>query len=104
MVAVTERAKELLLQMKFAASINQSKLGFRVKPAADDRWSLVPDEPAESDEVVEHAGSTLLLIDADLSEALGNGEVDCIETTAGHIELVFTRGEDRDAGSPPLGV
>ncbi|HEV8438835.1 MAG TPA: hypothetical protein VGT40_12125 [Methylomirabilota bacterium] len=94
MVAVTERAKALLLEMKSAANINQSKLGFRLKTAADDRWGLVPDEPAESDQVVQHAGSTVLLIDADLSEALGNGEVDCVETTAGEVELVLTPGED----------
>jgi len=55
---------------------------------------LVPDEPTESDQVVEHAGYTVLLIDADLSEALGNGEVDCMETAAGQVELVLTRGDE----------
>jgi hypothetical protein len=94
MVAVTERARERLLQMKSLASINQRALGFRLKPAADDRWGLVPDEPIESDQVVEHAGCTVLLIDADLSDALGNWEVDCIETATGQVELVLTRDEE----------
>jgi Fe-S cluster assembly iron-binding protein IscA len=94
MVAVTERARERLLEMKFSASINQPEVGFRLKPAADDRWRLVPDEATESDQVVEHAGSTVLLIDADLSHVLDDGEVDCIETAAGQLELVLTRGEE----------
>jgi hypothetical protein len=94
MVAVTERARERLLQMKSLASMNQPELGFRLKPADDDRWGLVPDEPGESDEVVEHSGSTILLIDADLADALGNWEVDCIETAAGQVELVLTRDEE----------
>ena len=93
MVGVTERAKELLLEMKSSARINQSKLGFRLKPTADEWWRLVPDEPGESDEVVEHAGSTVLLIDAELCRVLGNGEVDCVETAAGQVKLVLTRGE-----------
>jgi hypothetical protein len=92
MVEVTERAREFLLEMKASASINQSKLGFRIKPAPDDWWRLVPDEPGENDLVVEHDGSTILLIDADLCEALGDGEVDCIET-AGQVGLILTRGE-----------
>jgi hypothetical protein len=94
MVAVTERAKEFLLEMKSSASINQAKLGFRLEAAADDQWRLVPDEPTESDQVVEHAGSIVLLIDADLSETLADGEMDCRETTAGRVELVLTRGEE----------
>jgi hypothetical protein len=94
MVAVTERAKEFLLEMKSSASINQAKLGFRLEPAVGDEWRLVPDEPTESDQIVEHAGSTVLLIDADLTEALADGEVDCIETTAGQVQLVLTRGGD----------
>jgi hypothetical protein len=84
----------LLLEMKASASINQSKLGFRLKPAASDWWGLVPDEPTENDQIVECEGSTVLLIDADLCEALGEGQVDCIETVAGQVKLVLTRGED----------
>jgi hypothetical protein len=95
MVVVTERARERLLEMKSSASINQPEMGFRLKPVrGDDRWGLVPDEPTETDQVVEYAGSTVLLIDADLSDALDNREVDCIETGAGQVELVLTRGEE----------
>ena len=93
MVTVTERAKECLSQMK-SLTMNQPELGFRLRLADDNRWDLVPDEPGESDEVVEHAGSTVLLIDADLTDALGNWEVDCIETAAGQVELVLIRDEE----------
>ena len=105
MVAVTDRARERLLQMKSWARMNQPELGFRLTPAAHDRWGLVPDEPSENDEVVEHAGSTILLIDADVADAIGNWEVDCVETAAGQVELVLTREEegeeDEDEGALP---
>jgi Fe-S cluster assembly iron-binding protein IscA len=93
-VAVTERARELLLEMKASASITEPEVGFRLKLAGNDRWSLVPDEATESDQVVEQDGSTVLLVDADLADALDDVEVDCMETAAGQVELVFTRGEE----------
>jgi hypothetical protein len=94
MVAVTERARDRLLEMKASSSINEPEVGFRLKLAAQDRWSLVPDQATESDQVVEHDGSTVLLVDAELSDALHDVEVDCMETAPGQVELVLTRGEE----------
>jgi hypothetical protein len=98
MVAVTERAREHLLEMKSEARINQREVGFRLEPVPDNRWRLVPDEATESDQVVEHEGSIVLLVDAELSDELDDVEVDCIQTAAGQAELVFVRGEE-GAGS-----
>jgi hypothetical protein len=93
MVAVTERARERLLEMRVSASLTEPQAGFRFKPAAHDRWSLVPDEAAEGDEIVEHDGSTILLVDAELSNILDDMEVDCMEAAPGQFVVVVTRGE-----------
>lgn len=95
MLAVTERAKIRLLEMKASANVDQPGMGLRLEPADDGQWRLFPDEATDTDEVVEHAGSKVLLIDADVSDAVGDGEVDCVETDAGDLELVLTRSSDR---------
>ena len=50
-------------------------------------------------------GPLILLIDADVADAIGNWEVDCVETAAGQVELVLTREEegeeDEDEGALP---
>jgi hypothetical protein len=97
MIAVTERAKEQLLNMKHSANINEPEVGLRLKPAATGEWELFPDQATEGDQVVEHGGSKLLLIGADASDALGDRQVDCQETAPGHVTLVLTR---RDGHAP----
>ena len=94
MVAVTDRAKERLLEMKNLANIDQPEVGLRLEPGDNGQWRLIPDEATESDQIVEHAGSKVLLIDADVSDAVGEGEVDCVETDAGSLELVLTPARD----------
>jgi hypothetical protein len=94
MIAVTERAKEQLLDMKLSANINQPDVGLRLQPAATGGWQLFPDQVVEGDQVVEHGGSKILLIGADASGALGNGQVDCRETSPGQVQLVLTRGDE----------
>jgi hypothetical protein len=89
MVAVTERAKERLLDMKLAAKISEPEIGLRLEPAAAGEWRLVPDRAIEGDQVVEYDGSKVLLIGADTSEALGDRQVDCRETAPGEMHLVL---------------
>jgi Fe-S cluster assembly iron-binding protein IscA len=89
MVAVTERAKERLLEMKLAANISEPEVGLRLKPAAGGEWGLVPDRALEGDQVVEYDGSKVLLVAADASEALGGRQVDCRETETGEMHLVL---------------
>jgi hypothetical protein len=79
-----------LLEMKASSNISEPAVGFRLKLMGQDRWSLVPDEATESDQVVEHEGSAVLLVDAELSDALEDVEVDCIE-----------RPRDRSSWSSP---
>jgi hypothetical protein len=91
MIAVTERAKEQLLDMKRSANINEPEVGLRLKPAATGEWELFPDQAIEGDQVVEHGGYKLLLIGADASDALGDRQVDCQETAPGQVKLVLSR-------------
>jgi hypothetical protein len=93
MIAVSERAKEQLLDMKVSANINEPEVGLRLKPAANGEWQLFPDQAIEGDQVVEHSGSKVLLIGADASDALGDRQVDCRETTPGQVQLVLTRSD-----------
>jgi hypothetical protein len=91
MIAVTERAKEHLLDVKRSARINEPEVGLRLKPAATGEWQLFPDQAVEGDQIVEHGGSKLLLIGPDASDALGDRQVDCQETAPGQVKLVLSR-------------
>jgi Fe-S cluster assembly iron-binding protein IscA len=63
MVTVTERAKERLLEQKQAARIEDAEIGLRVSADSTGQWMLIADHARDDDQVVEHRGSTVLLID-----------------------------------------
>ena len=91
MVAVSERAKKILLEQKRAANIDDADVGLRVAAAPAGQWMLVVDEPRDDDQVVEYDGATVLLVDPEAQSALVGTEVDCVETPEGDVELVLTR-------------
>jgi len=90
MVAVSERAKQKLLEQKQAANIAESAIGLRVAAAPTGQWMLVADHVRGDDQVVEHMGSTVLLVDPVAQEALDGVRVDCLETAEGDVELFLT--------------
>jgi hypothetical protein len=92
MVGVSERAKEVLLQTKRSVNIPQPDVGLRLALDAGGTWSLFADRARLDDQVVEHRGSTVLLIDGELSAALGGTAVDCRRTPDGGVELVLADG------------
>lgn len=91
MVAVSERAKRILLEQKRAAHIDDADIGLRVAAAPSGQWMLVVDQPRDDDQVVEHDGATVLLVDPLAQDALTGAQVDCVETPDGDVELVLTR-------------
>jgi Fe-S cluster assembly iron-binding protein IscA len=91
MVAVSERAKRILLEQKQAANIDGADVGLRVAAAPSGQWMLLVDEPRDGDQVVEHGGTTVLLVDPVAQSALVGAEVDCVETPEGDVELVLSR-------------
>ncbi len=98
MVAVSERAKQKLLEQKQAANIAESEIGLRVAAAPTGQWMLVADHVRGDDQVVEHMGSTVLLVDPVAQEALDGIRVDCLETAEGDVELFLTAEIEDDEG------
>ncbi len=82
MVVVTDRAKEHL-KGTVLSQLGQPGMTVRLTPTGPDRLGLVPDREKEGDQIVEHDGTTVLLIEQQLSEQLGDTVVDCTDTPAG---------------------
>ncbi len=99
MVTVSERAKERLLEQKEAASLTGAEVALRVAAGPTGQWMLVADHARKDDQVVEHRGSTVLLVDPVAQSALDGVQVDCVETTEGDLELILVaEGDDTDHG------
>jgi Fe-S cluster assembly iron-binding protein IscA len=96
MVNVSERAKERLLEQKQAANLDDSDIGLRVAAGPTGQWTLVADHVREDDQVVEHRGSTVLLVDPVAQSVLGGVQVDCVETPDGDVELVLVAVGEAD--------
>ncbi len=90
MVHVTERAKEVLLERKRSANINDPGAGLRLARSAGGKLALFADRVKAGDQVVKHKDSTVLLVDAELSELILAGRtVDCTQP-GGRADLVLT--------------
>lgn len=93
MIHVTERAKDVLLQRK-PPHLAEREVGLRIvlRTAFAPSWrlSLVTDRVKAGDQVVTHRDSTVLLIDARLSEVvLAGATVDCRDAGDGRSQLVL---------------
>jgi hypothetical protein len=90
MVSVTERAKDALLARKRSANINDPRVGLRLARSPGGKVALFADRMKAGDQVVKHQDSTVLLVDAELSElVLAGRTVDCAPR-GGRRELVLT--------------
>jgi Fe-S cluster assembly iron-binding protein IscA len=99
MVAVSERAKQFLFERRQAANINEPEAGLRVEPDPSGQWVLVADHPRSGDQIVEHEGVTILLVDPEAQGALVGAKVDCMETSEGVVELALTRAGSHNGGT-----
>jgi Fe-S cluster assembly iron-binding protein IscA len=99
MVTVSERAKERLFEQKEAANFEGAEVALRVAAGPTGQWMLIADHARDDDQVVEHRGSTVLLVDPVAQSALDGVQVDCVETTEGDLELILVAqrgGVDED--------
>jgi Fe-S cluster assembly iron-binding protein IscA len=99
MVTVSERAKERLFEQKEAANFGGDEVALRVAAGPTGQWMLIADRARDDDQVVEHRGSTVLLVDPVAQSALDGVQVDCVETTEGDLELILVaqrEGLDED--------
>ncbi|HET8575697.1 MAG TPA: hypothetical protein VFO18_01265 [Methylomirabilota bacterium] len=92
MVMVTMRAKEALVRIRASANVNDPDIGLRLE-AANAGFGLFPDRGKPGDQIVEHDGEKILLIDDKLSEALTGARIDC-KRAGDEIQLVIGRAED----------
>jgi hypothetical protein len=98
MVSVTDRAKDVLLEAKQSASITRPDVGLRLAPQAGGAWELFADGTKADDQVIEHEGSTVLLIGPDVSAALAGTRVDCRDAGDGRLELVLQQAHPDGGG------
>jgi Fe-S cluster assembly iron-binding protein IscA len=94
MVVVTERAKTYLRESvlsKIQAKIPGASA--RLAQTAAGELSVFPDKAMEGDQIVEHEGAIVLLIDGALAGRLTGATIDCVESP----------GESHLRISPPKG-
>jgi Fe-S cluster assembly iron-binding protein IscA len=87
MIGITERAKEALLKLKRSAPIDNPEVCIRLASGEEGRLELFPDTYRAGDQVVEHQGAKLLLVDHKLFDALAGVTIDCQPTGEG-LQLV----------------
>jgi Fe-S cluster assembly iron-binding protein IscA len=92
MVNVTTRAKEALARVKEAAELSDPTMGLRLEVGTD-RFDLIPDYEKPGDQIVEHEGAKVLLIDDELTEALAGAKIDG-ETTDEGFQIVIEKGRE----------
>jgi Fe-S cluster assembly iron-binding protein IscA len=95
MVIVTTRAKEALALIKESANVSDPMIGLRLEKAAAGRYDLFPDQERPGDQIVEHEGARVLLIDDELTESLAGAKIDG-KTTDHGLELVIARAREEE--------
>jgi len=90
MITVTERAKTYLKESvlsKIEAKIPGASA--RLAQTEAGKLSVFPDRAMEGDEVVEHEGVIVLLIDGALSARLTGATIDCVESPGeSHLRIM----------------
>ena len=92
MVNVTTRAKRALAMMRASAELSDPTIGLRLEAAAD-RFNLFPDYEKPGDQIVEHEGAKVLLIDGELTEALAGAKIDGKTTDEG-LQIVIEKDRE----------
>jgi Fe-S cluster assembly iron-binding protein IscA len=95
MVRVTERALDMLAEIKASVNIGDPDIGLRLEPATAGGLGLLLDHERAGDQIVEYAGEKVLLVDDRLSEVLTGAEIDC-EPVGKEMQLVIGRLNDTD--------
>jgi hypothetical protein len=95
MITVTTRAKDALLQIRAAANIEVPEIAMRLEPE-ESGFGLAPDTQKPGDQVVEFAGTTVLLVDDELAEDLTGVTIDSHTTDAGVRLVIEAAGPSDD--------
>ena len=90
MITVTALAAEELKTMS-QAEVSGPEEALRLVPAGAGQLALVPDAVREGDQVVEHEGAKVLLVGAELADAVDGLVLDAKDTPEGR-RLVISGG------------
>ena len=88
MIEMSDLAVYVLVQSLKASGIEPGK-GFRLRKK-EDGFRLDIDRPAESDQVLRHEGSIVMMVDQGTEQQLGHVLIDVKETTNGR-QLMMSR-------------
>jgi Fe-S cluster assembly iron-binding protein IscA len=87
MLSVTEGAKQMLKEA-LAAKTDDPELGLKLVANESGQFTLVLAQGKEGDQVVEHEGSKVLLIDGELSALLDGRTLDSWDSDKGRYLTV----------------
>lgn len=88
MLTVTNEAKQLLLEA-LLANTDDPEIGLRLALGPGGQLALVLDKEAEGDQVVEHKGSKVLLVGAELAFVVDGVTIDVRDTEDGPRLIVL---------------
>jgi len=97
MIGITERAKDMLLDVRESIDPVDPHTTFRLGPNNSGQLELSLDLERDGDQVLEHKGTRLLLIADNVSQALSGSTIDCTQTSEG-VQLTVNRSPGRDNG------
>jgi Fe-S cluster assembly iron-binding protein IscA len=87
MIAVTERAKEILKE-RLAREISDDSIGFRLHCNSTGVYRLILDWQKPGNQIVEHQGANVLLINREISNALDGATLDYCDDGNGEKILI----------------
>lgn len=95
MITVTDKAKDELLQTLDQAGVQEEGISIRLAPTqpaygGETRLGLVLDHTRAGDQIVEHEGKIVLMIDPDIAAQLDGSTLDVVDTPEGRT-LALTR-------------
>lgn len=82
LIAVTQRAKEELMS-RLSRGTDAPGLGVRLASGTPGTFELLADQPRDEDQVVEHEGLNVLLVEKEISDMLDGATLDYRHTDAG---------------------
>ncbi|MDA0265035.1 MAG: hypothetical protein O3A93_11495 [Chloroflexi bacterium] len=88
MISVSDLAKDVLMEALKASGVPADR-GLRLK-GGDDGMELCIDQPAEQDRVITYGDSTVLIIDIELDESIGEMVLE-IAKQEGRHQIVLRR-------------
>lgn len=95
MLTVTSEARQLLLEA-LQANTDDPEVGLRLALGPGGQLALVLDKEAEGDQVIEHKGSKVLLVGAELSFIVDGMTLDTRDTEDGPRLVVLRPEAEQD--------